>query len=255
FGSASYTAPKAFESIGALVIKINNEYNGAYINKNCGATVTECMLTEQKHYKTDLAFSFDGDADRLAVYENGEIIEPNYVFYVIAKYMQEIGELKGKAVGTILTNEGLELSLNKIGIELFRSEVGDANVFRLMVKKGTVFGGEDSGHYMLTKYTLTSDAILNALFITKIHNEKGSIKDYGKELTLFPSCNLSIPWFDEDNERIERIKKAVKLKYPTIRTIIRKSGTEPKLRILAESSSTDLSSICSSIADLCEEIK
>lgn len=240
YGASYKVAPMLFAKAGANVSSLNNSKQASKINVGCGATHPEYLLDRMKNCKYDLGFAFDGDADRLAVFENNQFVSNNRVFYAIAKYLKQQGRLLNNAVcGTVLTNGGLEKSLNKIGVKLERTDVGDTNVFQGMVKNGLNFGGEESGHYLLCDYATTSDALINALFVCRIYKEKGSILSYSAECADSPYGSAS---FDvtaanarlATNEGLSIASERIKALYPDCRVVLRKSGTENKIRAYVE---------------------
>ncbi len=239
YGAGYRVARTLFAKAGAVVTTFCDKNCGKQINDGCGATHTE-FLQSKLTPEFDLGFALDGDADRLAVFENGKLVSNGKIFFAIAKYLKQSGLLRGNAVcGTTLTNGGVENALNDIGIELLRSDVGDVNVFNLMVKNNLNFGGEESGHYLLCDYATGSDALLNALLVAKIRKEKGSLEEYCRECEEIPSftANLSL---NEHNRQLaepvclQRTSKRIESLYPNCRLVLRKSGTEHKIRAYAE---------------------
>ncbi|MCM1533114.1 MAG: hypothetical protein NC099_00500 [Corallococcus sp.] len=245
YGAAYKVAPLAFAKAGAVVTSFCNRYVGDKINVDCGATHPEFLESKMRQKKFRLGFAFDGDADRLAVFEEDRAVSNGRVFYAIAKYLKEEGKLLKNAVcGTILTNGGVERSLSKIGIELIRSDVGDTNVFGSMVKYGLNFGGEESGHYLLCDVATSSDAVINALFVSKIFTERGSILDYTEECEETPCSVLNIPLTPSNvklscAESLSAATSRIGALYPNCRIVLRKSGTEQKVRAYAEGENAD----------------
>lgn len=245
YGASYKVAPLVFAKAGANVTSFNNSKQGGKINVDCGATNPDVLLKRMQNGKYHLGFAFDGDADRLAVYEGAKAVSNNRVFYAIAKYLNSRGRLlRNTACGTVLTNGGLESSLEKIGISLERTDVGDANVFQGMVKHGLNFGGEQSGHYLLCDYATTSDAIINALFLCKIYREVGSLLQYTAECvdSPFTSANIDITATNARLTTEESLRLAagrVKTLYPDCRIVLRKSGTENKIRAYVEGNNAD----------------
>ncbi len=239
---ASYRAASAvFGAAGANVTVFNAKPCGEKINVECGATCPQNLLQLVARCKDlpQLSFAFDGDCDRLLVAEGDKIVPNGKVYFAICRYLSETGKLVGNAaVGTILTNGGVEQSLNRRGIKLVRTDVGDQNVFAAMAKRGLNFGGEESGHYLLTDYATSSDALINALFVANIYKQCGSLFEYTSECDETPSVLQSVVVGDafdtltaavlaDESQRVQRL-------YPDCRLVLRKSGTERKLRIYAE---------------------
>lgn len=233
-GSASGISGEVFEKVGAEVTVVNGDGNGNLINDGCGAACPESADGLSVN-DSDLTFLYDGDADRLVVFEKERLLGGDRLFYIFAKYLQEKEKLGDKAVGTILTNGGVERALNAHGISLIRSKVGDGNVHRLMRKTKSLFGGENSGHFMNFHLTKTSDAIANSLFLVQIKKEKGSLFSYSEELFEFPSVSVNLPVTEGSSLSVSRLKEKSLRLYPEVKTVIRMSGTEPLLRIYAES--------------------
>lgn len=250
-GAACGVAKEIFEGAGAEVLCINDTPDGAKINVECGATDTRNLEGVTKRGKYRLGFAFDGDADRLAVAENGYPVNTDSVYYTLAKYLFLHGYIGNKIVGTTISNMGLEESLVQIGMKMFRSDVGDREVYTLMQSEGAQFGGENSGHYILNAYGSAADGIANALLLAGIYKDVGSIAKYSETLRLKPSVLLNVDNLLSDEER-ESISESVKEKYGDCRIVIRKSGTEPILRILVESGSCDRAAeVAGEIAQLC----
>lgn len=240
FGASYKVAPLVFGKAGANVTAFCNQSVGASVNVGCGATNPQFLLDKLKEGNYHLGFAFDGDADRLAVFEGREIVPNNKVFYAFAKYLHEKGNLHNDTVcGTVLTNGGVEQALNKLGITLVRSSVGDTNVFNKMVADSLNFGGEESGHYLLCDYATSSDAIVNALFVCKIYAEKGSILQYTAECRDKPCASVSIPITRcnqrlTTNQSITATVSRISALYPDCRVVLRKSGTENAVRAYLE---------------------
>ena len=240
YGASFKVAPMTFAKAGAHVTAFCNQSAGANVNVGCGANNPEFLLEKMREGNFDLGFAFDGDADRLQVFEGSEIVPNNRIFYAFAKYLREKGKLCHDTVcGTVLTNGGVETALDKLGVKLLRSDVGDVNVFNMMVEKGLNFGGEESGHYLLCDYATSSDAIVNALIVTKIFTEKGSILDYTSECCDKPFATANIPLTKANqklatNQSLTATVARVSQLYPNCRIVLRKSGTENKVRAYLE---------------------
>ncbi len=260
FGSAFSVAPKLFRKAGAKVKSYCYFGRGDKINVECGAT-NPLFLGGLIDKNTPLAFAFDGDADRLAAFEEGVLLDNNKVFYCFAKYLKERGMLeKDLAVGTVLTNKGLEESFKKLGITLLRSDVGDTKMYRLMLERGASLAGEESGHYIFSKMSCSSDALLNALILCKIYREVGNLKEYSKELQLLPVYTKNIPLAKEQaaelakKETYSRLNGAYAARYPSYRIIFRPSGTEPLARVFVEGEEEKAQEILAqAVSDLLED--
>ncbi len=239
-GAAYRVARMLFAKAHANVTCFCDKNLGKQINVGCGATHTDFLLQKIQKENFHLGFAFDGDADRLAVFEKNQLVPNNKVFYAVAKYLKLSGKLHSNAVcGTVLTNGGVEIALNRLGIELLRSDVGDTNVFNLMVKHSLNFGGEESGHYLLGDFETSSDALLNALLVAKIYREKGSLLQFSKECTdvFSVSANLPITSGNEiltGQQNLLSTSQRVSQMFPNCRLVLRKSGTENKVRAYAE---------------------
>ena len=242
YGSAYKIAEEVFARLNAKVVAYCNFNKGKLINVDCGATETTFLERRMKENGCELGFAFDGDADRLAVFEGRTVLPPDRVFFAFAKYFYECGQLnRNTVVGTILTNSGLEKSLKKIGIDLERTDVGDSKIYEKMLKESYVLGGENSGHYLLGEYATGSDAVLNALLVAKIYCEKGSILEYTADYKPYFSLNANFVVDDEtakalraDKRLFSDMKNSFYSRYPTLRLVARISGTEPKIRLFVE---------------------
>ncbi len=240
YGAAYRVAPLVFSKAGADVVAYCNQSNGGAINVDCGATHTEFLQQKMQTNGCALGFSFDGDADRLAVFEGAELVSNNRVFYAFAKYLKEKNRLHNNAVcGTVLTNGGVEQALGTLGVKLVRSAVGDANVFDKMVELSLSLGGEESGHYLVSDYATSSDAVVNALLVCKITAEKGSLLNYTVECVDKPFASASIP-ITRANSRLTTehslatTANRITALYPTCRIVLRRSGTENAVRAYLE---------------------
>ncbi len=238
-GAGYKVAPTVFGELGAEVIVINNEPNGFNINYKCGAIYPEELAQMVKIYRADIGFALDGDADRLVVVdEKGEIIEGDKILGALALYLKEQNLLKkDKMVATVMSNQALEDFLKKRGIELVRCGVGDKYVLDEMRKKGLNFGGESSGHVIFGDYSKTGDGIATALQISALVLRSGKrASEVLNIFKLYPSRLENLPVKTKKPlDKIEGFKEWEKeLKRRGLRSLIRYSGTENKLRILLE---------------------
>ncbi len=238
-GAGYKVAPTVFRELGAEVIVINNEPNGFNINYKCGAMHPEELAQHVKTYRADIGFALDGDADRLVVVdEKGEIVDGDHLLGAIAIYLKRANQLKNGAIAaTVMSNQGLEEFLKSEGIALMRTAVGDKYVLDEMKSRGLNFGGEQSGHVIFGDYAKTGDGIATALQITAlILRSNKPASEVLRPFKLYPSRmeNISIkkkiPL--EEIEGFDAIQE--ELKKRSLRSLIRYSGTENKLRILLE---------------------
>jgi phosphoglucosamine mutase len=252
-GAAYKIAPQLLLELGAEVIPIACSPNGYNINKNCGSTHPETIKNTVQATNSDLGIALDGDADRiLLVDEHGETLDGDQILFILTNANIDNPSFNSKVVGTVMTNSGLDKSLKKKNIELFRSDVGDKNVYKMMQSTGSIIGGETSGHIINLEYLPTGDGLLTALIIIKESlNKKLAISELTKGLTLVKQHNINIDIQNVDLENIETFQSKALDLIEDGRVIIRQSGTEPLIRILIES---DNEEIVNQINDLVKEI-
>jgi len=236
-GAAYKIAPQVLLELGAEVIPIACSPNGYNINKNCGSTYPETIKNTVQATNSNLGIALDGDADRiLLVDDQGQLLDGDQILYILTTANIDNSSFNSKVVGTVMSNSGLEKSLKKKNIELLRSDVGDKNVYKMMQSSGSIIGGETSGHIINLEYLPTGDGLLTALIIIKESLDKKSpISELTKELTLVNQHNINIDLQNVDTEKIDTLRDKASTLIEDGRVIIRKSGTEPLLRILIES--------------------
>ena len=242
-GAAYKVAPSILSKLGAEIIPIACSPNGFNINKNCGSTNPENIMNTVKALKADLGIALDGDADRiLLIDENGKCLDGDQILYMLAMINKDKPNFNSKVVGTILTNSGLESSLNDQNIQLYRSDVGDKNVLDMMKKTGSIIGGETSGHIINSEYSPTGDGLLTALLILKdmVENNRKT-EDLLSGLSLLHQFNKNINIEDRSisESLIHEISNKASKMLENGRVIIRKSGTEPSIRVTIESNDQD----------------
>ena len=239
-GASYKAAPKLLTDLGAKVISIGVTPNGLNINDKCGSTHPIRIKSAVKNYKAHVGISFDGDADRIIMCdEKGKIINGDQIIAMLAKRWKLKKILKGGVVGTLMSNYGLEKFLKKEKIKFLRSKVGDRYVKEKMKKFNFNLGGEQSGHIILGKFATTGDGLLVALEVLFSLRKK---KKASKLLNVFrPLPQILENVFVKDKNIINNlktknaIKKANRIMGSQGRILVRKSGTEPKIRIMAES--------------------
>ncbi len=248
-GASYKSAPKILRSLGAKLIVIGNKPNGFNINKNCGSTFPKKIQNSVKKNKAHLGISFDGDADRIIMCdEKGVIIDGDQIIAALALQWKKKKILKGGVVGTLMSNYGLENFLKKKKIKFLRANVGDRYVKDLMQKERFNLGGEQSGHIILGKFATTGDGILVALEVIQALNKKIKASEFFNVFEKTPQILESIKFKNSDILKKNKVRNAIKVAEKLIkgqgRILVRKSGTEPKIRIMGESKNKILLKKC-----------
>ena len=248
-GAGYKSGPKLLKSLGAKVIAIGVKPNGLNINEKCGSTFPKKIQLAVKKYKAHLGISLDGDADRVIMCdEKGNIINGDQIIAALAQRWKNKGTLKGGVIGTLMSNYGLENFFIKNKIKFLRANVGDRYVKEKMKKNNFNLGGEQSGHIILGKFATTGDGLMVALEIlfSLRKGEKAS-----KFLNVFeeiPQILINVIVKDKNIINNPKVKKTIKYVKNLIkgqgRMLIRKSGTEPKIRIMGESKNKILLEKC-----------
>lgn len=244
-GASYKAAPKLFRSLKAKIILIGDKPNGFNINKNCGSTYPQILQKKVKQYKADLGISFDGDADRIIMCdEKGTIIDGDQIIAAIAMQWKKKKILKGGVVGTLMSNYGLEKFFKQKKIKFIRANVGDKYVKELMQKYKFNLGGEQSGHIILGKYATTGDGLLVALEAVKALNGKMKASTFFNVFKKTPQILENVKCKKENILNDPKIKKLIRLSKEKIkgqgRILVRKSGTEPLIRVMGESDNINL---------------
>lgn len=240
-GSAWAISKAVFDALGAQVFVCGAEPNGTNINLGCGSTCISRLQRLVLENSLDVGFAFDGDADRcICVDERGRVVDGDGILYVCAKYLRSRGELDGDGVvATVMSNFGLVRSLARESISVRLTEVGDKLVCDEMVRSGFLLGGEQSGHIIFRKYATTGDGILTALKMTEIILErKCPLSCLMKGFTPFAQRLQSVRVTDKTavlaDGNVLEAKRSAEGILPGGRVLLRASGTEPVVRILAE---------------------
>ena len=244
-GAGYLAAPKLLKSLGAKVFSIGVKPNGFNINHKCGSTYPSKIQSAVKKYRAHVGISFDGDADRIIMCdENSKIIDGDQIIAMLARRWKLKRILKGGVIGTLMSNYGLERFLRDEKIKFFRSNVGDRYVKEKMKKSNFNLGGEQSGHIILGKFATTGDGLMVALEVL-FSLRKG--KKASQLLNVFkplPQILENITVIDKNVINKEKCKKAIRRANMLMnghgRLLVRKSGTEPKIRIMAESYNKNL---------------
>ena len=240
-GAGYIAAPQLLTSLGAKVISIGTDPNGLNINKKCGSTYPTKILAGVKKFKAKLGISLDGDADRIIMCdEKGNLIDGDQIIAMLAKRWKRKKILKGGVVGTLMSNYGLEKFLKKEKIKFIRTNVGDRYVKESMKKNNFNLGGEQSGHIILGKFATTGDGLLVALEVLFALRKKKKASELFNVYKSIPQILENIIVKDKNIIYSKKCKQAVdyanKLIKGNGRLLVRKSGTEPKVRIMGESS-------------------
>lgn len=238
YGAASTVAEEAFRRSGATVNVDNCSLRGEKINSGCGALHPDYVRNSMKGTDCRLGFAFDGDADRLAVVTDGEILDGDTVLYNIQKGM-DIN--RGTVVGTVLNNLALEKRLERDGRRLVRTPVGDKYICDLMFREGYNVGGEQSGHYIVYPAATTGDGIMTAMFFAKSLYKDGKL-EAPEKLDLVPQkaiAEYADPSIMFDPKLRKLTEKAENELGGNGRIIVRYSGTEPKIRVMVEAYDPD----------------
>ena len=247
-GAAYKVAPMIFWELGADVIVIGDKPNGRNINQDCGSTKTKALRKKVKDENADLGIAFDGDGDRLVIIdENGDQVHGDHLLAMIALSLKKKNLLKNnKVVSTIMANLSLENYFDSIDLKLIRANVGDRYVIEEMLNSGSNFGGEPSGHLIINDFSTTGDAIISSLQVLSLMIEEN--KSISNLTNLFPLVSqkhyehISDDKKDISKSHLENLSKEMKEKIGNEgRVIIRKSGTEPLIRVMIETNNQNLS--------------
>jgi phosphoglucosamine mutase len=241
-GASWSIAKNVFTMLGADTYTISDNPDGKNINRGCGSTHIEVLQNFVVEKGLDIGFAFDGDADRcIAVNEKGEVMDGDYIIYMIATMLKEQGKLKGnKAVITVMSNLGLINALKANDIDVVITDVGDKYVAAEIAEHGYQVGGEQSGHIIISKYANTGDGILTAIIVTEILvNKRTFASALPLGLKILPQKLVNIAVTDKDrimnDSKIkDYIEETNKKLDGSGRLLLRKSGTEPLIRIMAE---------------------
>ncbi|ATW25249.1 phosphoglucosamine mutase [Candidatus Formimonas warabiya] len=241
-GAAYSLAPSILKDLGAEVMPISNSPTGTNINEGCGSTHPEKLMETVKIRGAHLGIAYDGDADRmLAVDEEGNLVDGDKIMVICALDMLRKGKLKqNQIVVTVMSNMGLYLALKKAGIEILDTKVGDRYVLEKMRESGAVLGGEQSGHIIFSEYNTTGDGIATSLQVLKVMVETGKpLSELAAQMLRLPQVLVNVRVKDKTGlETSTAIKEAISLAEKTLsgrgRVLVRTSGTEPLVRVMAE---------------------
>lgn len=240
-GAAYHIAPNVLRELGAEVVEIGIDPNGLNINLNCGATHPELLRHYVLEQKADLGIALDGDGDRVVMVDHrGHVLDGDELLYIIVKHKTKHELLKGGIVGTVMSNLGFEQALKQFGLEFVRVPVGDRYIISELAKRQWHLGGEPSGHVVCMEMTTTGDGIITALqVLAAMRAQNQSLADIREGLIKYPQIllNINVTQQDHSIER-PRIQHAIKEVESELgnkgRVLLRRSGTEPLIRIMVE---------------------
>lgn len=237
-------APNVYRELGAEVISINDMPNGVNINDHCGATHLDSLQTAVMVHEADLGIALDGDADRVMFVEhNGHVVDGDEILFILAQAAHRKGEMSGGVVGTLMSNLGLELALRKMEIPFIRTNVGDRYVVEQLKATGWQLGGEGSGHILSLQYASTGDGIVASLQVLKaILESQKSLSEIKAGMIKLPQVLINVRLVTADADSIlatssvqQAVIKAEGILGDQGRVLLRKSGTEPLIRVMVES--------------------
>ena len=262
FGAAYKVAPEVLWELGAEVVPIGVDPDGININKGCGSTDTDAMRSTVTAQGADIGIAFDGDADRVLIAdEKGMLVDGDQILGLIAGHWAESGRLEGGGVvSTVMSNLGLEKFISGLGLELIRTRVGDRYVVERMRKDGYNLGGEQSGHIVLSDYSTTGDGIIAALQVLAVVVASG--KPASRVCRVFeplPQVLQNVEFNGGKPLEDKAVKKAIKDGEGRLgaggRLLVRPSGTEPVIRVMAEGEDEALvASVVGDIAGVIEQV-
>jgi phosphoglucosamine mutase len=241
FGATGPIAPRVFRHLGARVIELNAETDGARINVDCGSTHLKAVRDAVLRQGADLGIAFDGDGDRvLFVSSKGQTIDGDHVIGIAALHRGRKGPLcPPLVVATVLSNFGLEQLLRSNGIDMIRTPVGDRHVAQAMIAHGARIGGEPSGHVIFYDHAPTGDGILTAVQLLAIAHDAGeSVEALAREIPLYPQCQRNVPCPSAVSARSVPVEQVILFADARLagrgRVIVRPSGTQPMVRVFVE---------------------
>ncbi|MGL4474312.1 MAG: phosphoglucosamine mutase [Shewanella sp.] len=240
-GATYHIAPSVFRELGAEVITIGTSPNGVNINLDCGATSMAAIQAKVLETGSDLGIALDGDGDRIMmVNRHGEVIDGDQILYILAIDAHLRDNLKGGVVGTLMSNLGFELALKAEGIPFERSKVGDRYVMELLKEKGWRLGGENSGHILSLDNGTTGDGIIaGVLVLAAMCRQQQTLEQLTAKLTMFPQVLINVRFEGKSDPLASTLVKQTVIEVEQAlgqrgRVLLRKSGTEPLIRVMVE---------------------
>lgn len=240
-GATYNIAPNVFRELGAEVIEIGVDPNGLNINLDCGATSPQLLRQKVLDHHADLGIALDGDGDRVVLVDNrGEILDGDDLIYIIVHDKLQCGEMRGGVVGTLMSNFGLERTIKQMGVEFVRVAVGDRYIISELIERRWGIGGEPSGHIVCKELTTTGDGIITALQVLAAMRHQGKqLSDLRVGFLKYPQVLINIKTGQQDvSLDTPVLKQAISDAEADMgskgRVLLRKSGTEPLIRVMVE---------------------
>ncbi|MBV7387897.1 phosphoglucosamine mutase [Pasteurellaceae bacterium TAE3-ERU1] len=240
-GATYHIAPNVLRELGAEVIEIGTKPNGLNINEKCGATDIKALQEIVVQSRADVGLAYDGDGDRLIMVDHlGNKVDGDQILFIIAREALRAGKLQGGVVGTLMSNMALELALKQLMIPFVRAKVGDRYVLEQMEAHGWKFGGENSGHIIVADKNTTGDGIIASLeVLVAMVQQNVSLNELASAVQLFPQVLINVR-FDGgvdplENDEVKAVAAEVEKELAGKgRILLRKSGTEPLIRVMVE---------------------
>ena len=259
-GATYHIAPNVLRELGAEVIEIGTDPNGININEMCGATDVKALQEKVLETKADVGLAYDGDGDRIMMVDHlGNKVDGDQILFIIAREALRSGQLKGGVVGTLMSNMSLEIALKMLGVPFVRANVGDRYVLEKMVEHNWTLGGENSGHIIIADNNTTGDGIIASLAVlSAMVQHRLSLNELASAVKLFPQVLINVRFAGGDNPLESEAVKAVaadveKRLEGKGRILLRKSGTEPLIRVMVECEDGVLAKQCAE--EIAEAVK
>ena len=259
-GATYHIAPNVLRELGAEVIEIGATPNGININEKCGATDVKALQEKVLETKADVGLAYDGDGDRIMMVDHlGNKVDGDQILFIIAREALRSGQLKGGVVGTLMSNMSLEIALKMLGVPFVRANVGDRYVLEKMVEHNWMLGGENSGHIIIADKNTTGDGIIASLAVlSAMVQHRLSLNELASAVKLFPQVLINVRFAGGANPLESEAVKAVaadveKRLEGKGRILLRKSGTEPLIRVMVECEDGALAKQCAE--EIAEAVK
>ena len=259
-GATYHIAPNVLRELGAEVIEIGTDPNGININEKCGATDVKALQEKVLETKADVGLAYDGDGDRIMMVDHlGNKVDGDQILFIIAREALRSGQLKGGVVGTLMSNMSLEIALKMLGVPFVRANVGDRYVLEKMVEHSWTLGGENSGHIIIADKNTTGDGIIASLAVlSAMVQHRLSLNELASAVKLFPQVLINVRFAGGTNPLESEAVKAVaadveKRLEGKGRILLRKSGTEPLIRVMVECEDGVLAKQCAE--EIAEAVK